>query len=690
LSVELKILPIGGIFDTIPPENLTGYIPIVLKHMILPVLSIVLSVFFQLVYTWRTYFVINSEEDYVDLGRAMGLSSKKLEKKYILKPSITYVITSFTLMLASFWQMTMALEAVFNWPGIGWLYINYGLPNFWGENMYQGELLIALTLVVIFAYLLGAVVFLLDIIYVILDPRIRLDQREQVLTLKRSHRKNKRNIQISKHPLRMRDYPLQKKKSQAVSIKFRITIAFAQFRKSLKWITGEIIRYPSAIIGLTIILLLIMGSIYAIIALPYEKIGAEWGKSTFTGQPSRPKLAKPAWINWFRSEDYLSTIKLSSMDGDAKILKQAVTEDVDQTTMMFAFDYDYDDIPSEMMIYLDGKFINKRPFASIKWITPDGRVFDLQGTSIVSGTLLDLESKLSLRRIVAANKNWQNWFVFGDVFPTPAHYLLFADPDSDQPEVVKGTYGLIIEGLTFEEGSDFQAEIVLLGKVYGLAGTDYYRRDLIVPLLWGMPFALIIGLVGSISTTLIAMILAGTGVWFGGWVDNLIQRLTEANLVLPILAISVLAYAFLGVPIYTVLFLIILSNVLGSPTKNFRAAFLQIKDAPYIEAARSYGASNSRIIFKYLVPRVISLLIPQIILLIPSFVFLEATLGLFNITTDYPTWGKVIYLALTKGAMYGSRYWVFEPLTLLMITGLAFGLFGFALEKILNPRLLNK
>jgi peptide/nickel transport system permease protein len=84
------------------------------------------------------------------------------------------------------------------------------------------------------------------------------------------------------------------------------------------------------------------------------------------------------------------------------------------------------------------------------------------------------------------------------------------------------------------------------------------------------------------------------------------------------------------------------------------------------------------------------MLIPQIILLIPSFVFLEATLGLFNITSNYPTWGKVIYHALTKGAIFGSRYWVLEPLALLIITGLAFGLFGFALEKILNPRLLNK
>jgi peptide/nickel transport system permease protein len=690
-AVELRVLPIGGIFDKIPPENPIGYVPIVFRHMILPVLSILISIFFQLVYTWRTYFLINSEEDYVELGKAMGLPARKLQKKYILKPSLTFTITSFSLMLVSFWQMTMALEAVFNWPGIGWLYITYALPNFWGESMYPGELLIALTLVVIFAYLLGVVVFLLDIIYVIVDPRIRYGEKGFSLKLKhirRRKRKGKSYIQFNpQKPGQSKSISLiQSIKSFSEGIK----TSFKKLVVWLKWISKETLRYPSAIIGGSIIVLLILGSIYAVVFLPYEEIGDEWSHNSFTGQPIRPKLAQPAWINIFRKDDYLSILKFSSKDETIEKEITFVSEDVNQMNLSFSIDYPYDDIPSELFIYLDSTYEEKRPYISFKWITPDGREFKLQGASIESKKLYDLENKISVRRIVAANDNWENWFVIDGVYPTPVHYLLFADPDSDQPEVVKGEYQILVEGITFEEGSDIDVEIYLFGKVYGLAGTDNYRRDLLVPLLWGMPFALLIGLVSSIVTTLIALVLAGMGVWFGGWVDNLIQRLSEANLILPVLAISVLAYAYLGVPIFTVLFLIILSNVFGTPTKNFRAAFLQIKDAPYIEAARSYGASNIRIIFKYLVPRVISILIPQIILLIPSFVFLEATLGIFNITSNYPTWGKVIYHALTKGAIYGSRYWVLQPLALLIITGLAFGLFGFALEKILNPRLLNK
>jgi len=210
---------------------------------------------------------------------------------------------------------------------------------------------------------------------------------------------------------------------------------------------------------------------------------------------------------------------------------------------------------------------------------------------------------------------------------------------------------------------------------------------LLVPLLWGMPFALIIGLLGAFVTTILSMILAATGVWYGGWVDAFVQKMIETNMILPIIAISVMIYSYFNISIWGLLGIVVLLNVFGSPTKSFRAALLQVKEAPYVEAARAYGASDSRIIFQYLIPRIISVLIPQLVAMIPSYVFLEATLGIFNVKSIYPTWGRVIYDALRYGASYGSSFWVLQPLTMLLLTGLAFSLLGFALEQILNPRL---
>jgi peptide/nickel transport system permease protein len=204
-----------------------------------------------------------------------------------------------------------------------------------------------------------------------------------------------------------------------------------------------------------------------------------------------------------------------------------------------------------------------------------------------------------------------------------------------------------------------------------------------------MPFALLIGLVGTLLTTLIAMLLPAIGVWYGGWVDNLIQRLSEINMILPGLAIAVLVNVLFNFNIWIILGIVVVINAFGSPLKILRSALLQAKEAPYIESARAYGASNLRIITRYLLPRIMPVLIPQLVTQVPSFIFWEATLGFFNIISIYPTWGRIIYDGLARGALSGSPFWVLEPIFLLLLTSLAFAMLGRALERILNPRIIE-
>src|SRR5690606_32879573 len=138
---------------------------------------------------------------------------------------------------------------------------------------------------------------------------------------------------------------------------------------------------------------------------------------------------------------------------------------------------------------------------------------------------------------------------------------------------------------------------------------------LLVPLVWGMPFALLFGLGAAIFSVSVALFLGAAAVWYGGWIDWFVQRLSDLNMVLPVLAIGVLFYSFYGLSIWSVLFVIVLFSSFGSPVKTFRSAFLQLKQAGYIEAARTYGASDGRIIFRYMIPKIMPLLIPQLIYL---------------------------------------------------------------------------
>jgi peptide/nickel transport system permease protein len=266
---------------------------------------------------------------------------------------------------------------------------------------------------------------------------------------------------------------------------------------------------------------------------------------------------------------------------------------------------------------------------------------------------------------------------------------IFLNPESDSQKPVKGQYTLNLKVLTFEKDANVNAEFVVYGQVAGWAGTDHQRRDIGVALLWGTPIALSFGLLAALGTTVTTMFIAAFGVWYAGWVDGLIQRVTEVNLVLPFLSILIMVGAFYSRSIWVILGVTILLGIFGGSIITYRSVFLQVKESPYVEAARSYGAGNMRIILFYLIPRIVPLLIPQLVTLIPTYVFLEASLAVLGLGDPVlPTWGKVITDAIANGALFQNQYyWVLEPAVLLMLTGLAFAMLGFVLDRIFNPKL---
>jgi peptide/nickel transport system permease protein len=555
---------------------------------------------------------------------------------------------------------------------------------------------IVVAIVVIFAFILGITVLILDIVYGLVDPRIRVGGEDQTVRLTRAKKRlhfrlwprREQRISISYIKAHQLDpEPVAPSEKEKIPISDRIKTLGRSFNAA-KPILRELRRYPSAIFGLVIILLLVCGSITAVIVFPYNQLGSLWYSSILTGKSYTPKLAKPVWVNWFRRNTLPSTIILDSRkDTATKSIQPTGLDDIGSITITYTIDYPYGDYPQDLTLYFTSQYAQKRPFVTLTWITPDNREINFGNFSPVSSLPYHLSDDSSLRKILPEYPNWQKWFVETGNYATPNYYLLFSNPAQDKPVVLPGTYTLRMNIMTFEKGTNVDAEFVLLGKVSGLAGTDYMRRNLLVPLLWGMPFALVLGLVGASITTILSLIVAAVAVWYGGWLDSFIQRLIEGIMILPIIAIGVIFYTYNNMSIWTFLALIALLNVFGSPTKSFRAALLPIKNAPYIEAAKAAGASNMRIITHYLIPSIIPIFIPQLIILIPFYVFLEATLGLFGVRSLYPTWGRVIYDALKEGSAFGSGFWVLEPIILLLLTGLAFAMLSFALERILNPRL---
>ncbi len=157
------MLPFGGMVCAAAREPL-NYALSLMKHLILPVTAWLLSAGVLTIYNWRTFFLIYSSEDYVDMAKAKGLSSRAIERRYILRPTLPTIIT-FALTLIALWTGAIILETVFNWPGIGRL-------NFRAIGLYDTPVIVGIS--IIYAYLLAITVFLLDFVYALVDPRVKV------------------------------------------------------------------------------------------------------------------------------------------------------------------------------------------------------------------------------------------------------------------------------------------------------------------------------------------------------------------------------------------------------------------------------------------------------------------------------------------------------------------------------------
>ncbi len=158
-------LPFGGLTDAPPPETPLAYALSVAKHMILPLAAWTLSGIFLGSFAQRTFFLIYSSEDYVDMAKAKGLTSKDIERRYILRPTLPTIITNFALTLIALWTGAIIFETVFQWPGLG-------------RQLYRAiqayETAVVVGEAVVYAYLLAMTIFLLDFIYALVDPRVRI------------------------------------------------------------------------------------------------------------------------------------------------------------------------------------------------------------------------------------------------------------------------------------------------------------------------------------------------------------------------------------------------------------------------------------------------------------------------------------------------------------------------------------
>jgi peptide/nickel transport system permease protein len=647
------------------------FVPTILKNLLLPFFAILISKFFQCVYSLRNYFLIFSREDYIDLARAKGLPENMLQRRYILRPALPSILTSFALIMISIWQECIAVEYFFNIGGVG---------GFFMKALNGNDIAVVVALVATFAYFLAITVFLLDIVYALIDPRVRIGNHRQ--SEEPEGRRNRIRLSFDlfekkPHPSKPHDssFPVARVPlgvsikswlaGQAVSI--RQTAAGIGHSLSDAW--REIRQYPTAVIGISIIVLLTIISVTTVIVVPYQQAVSLW-RGDEKAWIRNPKLAPPQWTNFFRKDKLPENIDLSSTDQTVEKVVTAEPDGTNRVTMTFPFDFPYSTYPQDILVLFTPNFSTKKPFVSMTWVTPDGREIPVSHFGVSRDSSYTISQDAHIASEQKRNSSIE---------------ALFTKPAARSGEVLKGRYQLKVDAILFEKNNDLDAEMVVFGQVYGFAGTDISRRDLSLILLWGLAVALSFGILAAVGTTISSVSLAAAGVWFGGWVDGLIQRISEINMVLPMLPISIMIFYLYSKSFWVILGVTVGLSIFGNSIKNYRAMFMQIVELPYIEAASTYGAPDWRIIFHYMIPRIRNVFIPQLVILVPSYIFFETTLTFLGVSDpSLPTLGKLLYSIMKTGIFTTPIYISIEAVVVLLLISIGFVFLGYGLERSYN------
>lgn len=217
-------------------------------------------------------------------------------------------------------------------------------------------------------------------------------------------------------------------------------------------------------------------------------------------------------------------------------------------------------------------------------------------------------------------------------------------------------------------------------------GTDELGRDLFARIVHGSRYSLLIGISTSVLALVIGGLLGAIAAYYGGWVDNVIMRLTDVVMTVPPILLSLAVVAALGGSLRNLLIAITISCV-PSMLRLVRSVVLGVVDEDYIEAARSYGSSDIRIILKYVIPNALGPIIVTTTMNVANMILSAAGLSFLSLGVQPPApeWGAL--LSDAKTYMFTAPHLLYIPGIFIVIAALSFNLAGDGLRDALDPKL---
>ncbi len=466
-------------------------------------------------------------------------------------------------------------------------------------------------------------------------------------------------------------------------------------------ILRQVLASRAGKIGVALALILVAASLLVIVSFPLDFGPTRWSNPAVWAD--YPKAVPPAWTAALPGEGAASHQIVEASEPTESESRGDARVDVYD----LVFEHSADQPPTFLSFSLgEVSYAERPPSLSVTLLRPDGASVPLLRTTVrgprpgeeppfVRHDETPLRVLFSAEPETAQAASQMLSEAYG--VDIPARVLqddvaaaLFGAPDAEgELQPLKGEYVVQVR-MALADPADSVAWVraVAGGTVFGLLGTDGSGRDLAQGLAFGLPLALLIGILAATASTAIGTGLGMLSGYKGGRVDLVIQRVADIVNTVPALPLLIFLVFVFGAQLWLILTLLVLFSWPGL-TIMVRSMVLGLSGSQEVEAARALGASSRHILVKHIFPHTAPYVFTQLIFFVPAVILTEAGLSFLGLgDPSLPTWGQILEDGFRTGAVFlGYWWWVVSPGLLIVLTAMTFMLLALAMEPVVNPKL---